>query len=333
MILVTGGTGFIGSYLLRNLVEKGHAVRAIRRPSSRIPFYIPAEILDKIEWVDGDILDVVSLLDAMEGADAVVHSAAIVSFHARDRRKMYQANVEGTANVVNVALEKNIRRLIHVSSVAAIGRTSDDSLVNEEKKWEDNENNTHYATSKRKSEMEVWRGFSEGLEGVIVNPSTVLGYGDWHQSSCAIFRNVYNEFPWYTNGINGFVGVEDVAEASVRLLFSDINDRRFILNADNWSFQQLFNAIADGFGKKRPHRLATPFLGELAWRLESFKNLFADGKPLLTRESARVAHSMTRFDASAITAALPGFSFTPLDAVVENACKKYMEAVSQPAHK
>jgi dihydroflavonol-4-reductase len=328
MILVTGGTGFIGSYILQNLVERGQAVRALRR-SARLPFYFSPAIAEKIDWVEGDIRDPVSLYDAMQGVDSVIHSAAVVSFHARDRQQMYHANIDGTCNVVNVALEKNIRRFVHVSSVAAVGRTTDGTIVNEEKKWEDGHQNTHYAISKRKAELEVWRGFAEGLEGVIVNPSTVLGFGDWHQSSTAIFKNVYKEFPWYTKGVNGFVGVEDVAEATVQLLLSEVNEKRFILNAANWTFQELFNCIAEGFNKKPPGKHATPFLGEIAWRLESFKHLFADGKPLLTRESARVAHSMTRFDASAITTALPGFNFTPLEEVIARSCKAYMIALKE----
>lgn len=326
MVLVTGGTGFIGAYIIRNLVEKGYSVRAIRR-SPRLPTFISPRIFDKVQWVDGDVLDISLLCDAMDDVESVIHSAAVVSFHTRDRQRMYHTNIEGTANVVNVALEKNISRFMHISSVAAVGRTAGEEVVTEEKKWEETKQNTHYAVTKRQAELEVWRGFAEGLKGAIVNPSTVIGYGDWHQSSCAIFKNVYKEFPWYTKGINGFVAVEDVAEATVRLLETDITGQRFILNADNWSFRQLFDAIAESFDKKKPHRLATPFLGEIAWRLESFKKLFADGKPLLTRESARVAHSLTRFDASAIMKALPGFKFTPLDQVIQSSCQKYMAAL------
>jgi dihydroflavonol-4-reductase len=326
MVLVTGGTGFIGAYIISNLVKKGYPVRAIRR-SNHIPAFIPKEVLEKVDWVKGDVLDISLLCDAMDNVEAVIHSAAVVSFHARDRHRMYETNIEGTANVVNVALEKKIGRFVHISSVAAVGRTAAGEVVTEEKKWEETRQNTHYAITKRQAELEVWRGFAEGLNGVIVNPSTVIGYGDWHQSSSAIFRNVYKEFPWYTKGINGFVGVEDVAEATVRLMETDFTEQRFILNADNWSFQQLFDTIADGFQKRKPHRLATPFLGEIAWRIEAFKKLFADGKPLLTRESSRVAHSVTRFDASAILKALPGFKFTPLNDVINDACKKYLESL------
>lgn len=327
-VLLTGGTGFLGAYILKNLIEKGFTVRATRR-SAALPFFIPSGILEKVEWVDADVLDVVSLEDALEGVWAVIHAAAIVSFDRKDRDKMYQVNVEGTANVVNCAVESGVKRLIHVSSVAALGRTSRKEMVTEEKKWEDNSSNTHYAISKHHAEMHVYRGFAEGLEGVVINPSTILGYGNWHQSSCAIFKNAYKGFNWYTKGVNGFVGVEDVAEATVQLLESDISQERYILNAENWPFQKLFNTIADNFGKPRPAREATKAMGELAWRMESMKAMLTGSKPLLTRETAKVAQSQTSFDNSALCAALPGFSFTPLETVIANSCEKYKAALGR----
>lgn len=325
-VFVTGGTGFVGSYIIKNLVEKRVTVRAIRR-SGKLPFYIPSEILNKVEWVEGDVLDIVSLSDAMQGADAVIHSAAIVSFSKKERQQMYLVNVEGTANVVNAAVENKIKRLLHISSVAALGRTTKTQTVTEQKKWEENKNNTHYAITKHHSELHVWRGFAEGLEGVVINPSTVLGYGDWHQSSCAIFKNAYNQFPWYTKGVNGFVGVEDVAEVAVQLLFSDITQKKFIVNADNWSFQQLFNTIADGFHKKHPHKEATKTMGEIAWRVEKLKEAITGKKALLTKETAKVAHSKTSFDNTSLLKALAGFQFTPLETVIKQACEKYMEGL------
>lgn len=323
-ILVTGGTGFLGSYIIKALVEKGYTVRAIRR-GNKLPGWISNEILDKVDWVEGDILDMVSLEEAMQGIDTIIHSAAIVSFAKKDRRNMYQVNVDGTANVVNMALEQQVKRLIHISSVAALGRTADGGQVDEEKKWEESKVNTHYAKSKYKGELEVWRGMAEGLDAVILNPSTILGYGDWHSSSCAIFKNVYEEFKWYSPGINGFVDVEDVAKAAVLLMESTITGQRYIINGDTWPFQQLMNTMADRFGKKRPSRATTPFLISIAWRLESIKSLFTGKKPLLTKESARVAQSKTYFANDKILKALPGFSFTPLEESIKKACKKYLD--------
>jgi nucleoside-diphosphate-sugar epimerase len=326
MIFITGGTGFIGAYIIKNLIEKGFPVRALRR-SCNTPFFIPQAVVNQVEWVEGEVLDIVSLNDAMQGADAVIHAAAIVSFGKKNRQQMYQVNIEGTANVVNAALENRVKRFVQVSSVAALGRTTHQTLVSEEKKWEENKNNSHYAVSKYKSELEIFRGFAEGLEGVIINPGTVLGFGDWHRSSCGIFKSIYKEFPWYTNGINGFTGVEDVAEAAVQLLFSDITNKRFVVNTANITFRHLFNMIAEGLGKPNPRYEASVLMGEVAWRMEAIKSFFTGQKPLLTKETARVAHAKTLFDSTALLKALPGFSYTPLETVIKNACKKYLEAL------
>ncbi len=328
MILVTGGTGFLGSYIIKELVEKNYPVRALRRPSSKLPFYIPADIFEKVEWINGDILDIVSLEEAMEGVDAVIHSAAIISFYKKDKSKMFQANIQGTANVVNSSLEKNVSRFVHISSVAALGRSKKAGRVTEEKKWQENKINTYYAVSKYRAEMEVWRAIGEGLNGVIVNPSTVLGYGDWTTSSCRLFKTIYDEFPWYTTGINGFVDIEDVARVVVLLLEATITEQRFIVNAENWTFQRLFNAIADGFDKKHPSRRATPFLSNVAWRMEKIKSFVSGRMPLLTRESARVAHNKAFFTNDKILTALPGFSFTPLQESISKACKKYLKTIN-----
>lgn len=310
-------------------MQKNYHVRALKRKTSRIPFFISPDIFSKIEWVDGDITDIVSLDEAIDADDLVIHAAAMVSFQKKDRKKMMSVNVDGTANVVNIALEKNIRRLVHVSSIAALGRTKHSDLVTEEKKWQPGKNNTTYAISKYKAEMELWRAMGEGLNAAIVNPSTILGYGDWNETSCRIFKSVYDGFPWYTNGINGFVDVEDTAKAIVLLMESDIKEERFIVNGDNCSFRELFDMMADGFDKPRASREATPFLSALAWRLEKIKTSFSGTAPLLTKESARIAQSSTYFANEKILNALPGFSFTPLQESVERACKKYLEAINK----
>jgi dihydroflavonol-4-reductase len=322
-VLVTGGTGFLGAYVIRELVEKGYAVRAIRRGGS-LPAFIPADILQHVQWITGDIRDVIGLEEAMEDVDGVIHAAAKVSFSGRDRHELFRVNVEGTANVVNAALAQNVPRFVHVSSVAALGRTGQGEQVTETKVWEDSKYNTNYAISKFRGEIEVWRGIGEGLPAVVVNPATILGYGHWDSSSCTLFRSAYKEFPWYTEGVNGFVDVSDTARAIVSLLETDITGERYILNGDNWTFRRLFETIAAGFGKKPPSREATPFIAGIAWRTARLKSLFSGQPGMLTRESARVALSSTYFDNAKILEQLPGFRFTPLEETIRGACKTYM---------
>lgn len=322
IILVTGGTGFLGAYIIRDLVNAGHTVRAIRR-NNAIPFFISPDTFKHVEWVSCDVRDVAGLSDAIEGVDTIIHSAAKVSFWEKERQEMMAVNIEGTSNLVNMALEKKVSRFVHVSSVASLDRKLNGAITNEEKKWEENKKNTNYAISKYHSEMEVWRGIAEGLNAVIVNPTTILGYGDWNSSSCALFKNGYTEFPWYANGSNGFVDVEDVSKAVLMLMKSDISAERFIINGDNWPFRKTFNTIADAFGKKRPHRQATPFLGGLAWRAEKIRSALTGKRGLITRETARMAQNNIYFDNSKLLRALPGFSFTPLDQTINKACNQY----------
>jgi dihydroflavonol-4-reductase len=323
-ILVTGGAGFLGTYIIQELVEKGYEIRAMRR-SHKTPFYMPPEIAGRLEWIQADILDIPALEEAMTGMDAVIHAAAKISFRAADRKEMFHTNIEGTANMVNMALELNIPRFLHISSVAALSRSKKGETITEEKKWVDGPLNTNYGISKYHAEMEVWRGIGEGLNATIVNPTTLLGYGDWNESSCAIFKNVFREFPWYSNGVNGFVDVKDVARAVAALLGDEAAGQRFILNGDNWSFRQLFNGIAAGFGKKPPTRNVTPFLSAIAWRVERIKTLFSGQPTLISRETARIALSDTRFDSSKIMQKLPGFRFTPLQQTLELTCKRYLQ--------
>lgn len=328
-ILVTGGTGFLGAYIIKGLVEKGYSVRAIRR-SSRLPAFIPADILGKAEWVEGDVLDVVALENAMEGIDTVIHSAAVVSFSKQEQKQMYKVNVEGTANVVNMALEKNMRRFVHISSVAALGRLAHGGNVDEEKKWEETSVNTHYAKSKFKAELEVWRGISEGLNAVILNPSTILGYGDWNSSSSAIFRRVFDEFRWYPPGVNGFVDVEDVAMATILLMESEVSEERFIISGENWPFRKLMDTIAEQFKTKKPVKPTTPFLLGIAWRAEKLRSLLTGKRPVITRESAKIVHARTYFENAKFLKAFPQFSFTPLEQTIRSACEKYLLANRQP---
>ncbi len=323
MILVTGGTGFIGAYLLRDLIQKKYEVAAIHRQNN-FPSFIDPAIIQQVKWIPGDVLDPLALEAAMENADTVIHAAAKVSFHKKDHATMLKVNRDGTANVVNAAIEKNVQRFVHISSVAAIGRTVDGSAVNEQKKWEANKTSTTYAISKYLAEMEVWRGIGEGLNAVIINPTTVLGYGDWNQSSAGIFKSAWNEMPWYTTGINGFVDVQDVSRATIQLMESQYSGERFIVNGDNIAFREIYNQIARGLGKKPPHRQAGKYMAALAWRLAYVQSLLTGNPPMLTRESSKVARSRTYFDNKKVLAALPGFAFTPLETTIKNACSQYL---------
>ncbi len=321
-ILVTGAAGLLGTSLIKRLLKENQPVRALYR--SRMP----EQLLDQsniIEWIKGDILDVYALQEAMEGCAEVYHCAGLVSFNPARAGDLIKINQEGTANVVNVALETGVQKLVHVSSVAAIGRKRNNQTVHEELKWDDRANPSVYGMSKYLAELEVWRGIAEGLNAVIVNPTIILGVGDWDHGSAATFKNAYREFPWYTEGISGFVDVEDVAELMSRLMKSEIQSERYIISAENWSFRTVFEEMANAFGKKAPSLMVSPALAALVWRWEKVKGYFSGSDPLLTKETAETAQQKVYFDNSKIKNAFPDFSFKPLKETIDLACKAYLK--------
>jgi len=315
MILVTGGTGLVGSHLITALLQQGKEVKAIYRTS--IPQF---EGSDQVKWIQADILDILSLEDAMENADQVYHCAAIVSFSPKNRESLNRTNIEGTANVVNAALTAGVKKLLFVSSVAALGRIRKDVLVNETMNWTKETSNSEYGKSKYLAEMEVWRGAAEGLQSVVVNPTIILGESDWNKGSTKIFQTIYNEFPWYTDGVSGFVDVKDVVRAMILLMESEIKSERFILNADNIPYKQLFDEIASCFGKKQPYKKVTPFIANLVWRYEGLKGMFTGVDLLLTKETASTAQAKVYFDNSKLLKQFPEFQYTRIQETVKRIC-------------
>ncbi len=317
MILITGATGLLGSHLAQALVKQGRQVSALYRSS--IPSY---EGADKIAWIQGDILDIIALEKALTGITQVYHCAATVSFNPKKTKLLYQTNVEGTANVVNACLNAGVQKLVHVSSVAALGRLNRDAAIDEDMQWTPKTNNSEYGRSKYLAEMEVWRGIGEGLPAVIVNPSIILGAGDWNNGSSQIFKTAYDEFKWYTDGITGFVDVEDVAAAMQLLMQNDVSGQRFILNAANISYRELFTAVAACFGKQPVRKKVTPALAGIIWRIEAVKYLFTGISPLLTRETAASAQAKVIFKNGKLLKAFPDFKYRPLNDTIFRICKQ-----------
>lgn len=301
MILITGSTGLVGAHLLMKLLENGQPVRALVRSMERIAetkriinFYHTdtEKLLSAVEWAIGDLNDISSLQEALEGIDKVYHAGGMVSFDASDRKQLLKVNGEGTANLVNICLEKKIRKLLHVSSIAVLGRAENENkLVDEETWWVESDKNSVYAISKHAAEREVWRGIAEGLDAVIVNPSVIIGPGDWSKGSPALFSKMWSGLRFYTKGMNGYIDVRDVADAMIFLMEKEIKNERFILNSENLDYKTLFTFIAKALGKKAPDIHAGKFLSALAWRTEVLRSAITRKKPLITKEAARTANS------------------------------------------
>ena len=324
MVLVTGGAGLLGKELIAQLLAEGKPVRAIYNKTPLPEFHSAA-----IEQMQCNILDVVGLEEAMKGIEQVYHCAAIVTFNPKRKMEMFKINIEGTANVVNAALDAGVKKMVYVSSVAALGRIREDVLINETMNWTEETSNSNYGQSKYLAELEVWRGIGEGLDAVMVNPVLILGAGDWNGSSSQIFKNVYNEFPWYTDGTTGFVDVRDVVKVMMQLMNSDITAQRFIVSAENRSFEDVFNLIAKAFGKKPPYKKVTPLIAKIVWRLEAVKSKFTKQDPLVTKETARTAMAKVNFDNSKLTKYLPGFKYRKIEDTIQDTCASFSQKLNK----
>ncbi len=297
MNLVTGATGLLGAHVMLELLKRGEKVRGLRRKESQLIFVKEifdlypetGHLFDEIEWCEGDVLEIDSLFDAISDCTNVYHCAAVVSYHADDRDAMYLVNVEGTANVVNVSLEKKINRLCFVSSIAALGKSKPNDVLNENAEWIDSAYNTHYGITKNLSEMEVWRGIQEGLDAIVVNPGFIIGPGNFDRSSATVFRKIDEGLSYFPPGGTGFVGVQDCASMMVDLMKKSAGGERFILVAENLTMQEVFTDIASGLSKPLPTKEATPTIMNIARYAEWVKEKLTGRKALVTKESVKNA--------------------------------------------
>jgi len=317
MILVTGATGFLGAVLARQLAAQNIPVKCIKRDASVIPEILrPYTTL--IEWHEADILDTATLGEAFEGITQVYHCAAWVSFKQADKEPMIHTNVNGTANLVNLCLEHEAR-LVHVSSIAAIGQAKTGQLITEKNYLEETSANNIYAISKLESEMEVWRGIAEGLDAVIVNPSLIIGPTAGTEGSGKLFETVRRGLKYYTRGSCGLVDVEDVARCMILLMNSDISAERYIVNAENWTYKALADAIASCFYQKKPTTEAKPWMLELAWRSALVLATLTGKDSALDKISARAASVEQNYDNSKIIKET-GFVFKPVKETIAEVC-------------
>jgi dihydroflavonol-4-reductase len=286
MILLTGATGIVGHFIAHKLLADGHHLRALKRSTSntnRLGNH------PNLEWVEGDVEDIPSLQLAFQGIEYVVHCAAVVSFHQEDKEKMMAVNVQGTANMVNIALENKIKKFIHISSVAALGRKEGQSVIDETTKWEESKNNTNYAESKYLGELEVWRGQEEGLKTIILNPSIVIGPGDWHSSSMQIFKYVNQGRVFYPGGEMNYVDVRDVANIACKMLLNEKSGERYILNAGKALYKVVFSLIGKYLNKPEPRYRVSYALLTFAYVFDMLRSFLTRQKSIITKESLRLS--------------------------------------------
>ncbi|MBX2961908.1 MAG: NAD-dependent epimerase/dehydratase family protein [Cyclobacteriaceae bacterium] len=310
MIAVTGATGLLGSFIIRKLIETDTPFFALKRSNSDTSLL--RDIESKITWREADILDLESLHEALAEATGVIHTAAMVSFNPREEEKLLLVNVEGTKNIVNACLTSGIKRLLHVSSVAALGRQKDQTLVDETNAWIDSPANTAYASSKYKAELEVFRGHEEGLSTVIINPSLILGQGDWEKSSTKLFKYAWKERPFYADGTLNYVDVRDVAEIIYQLYHSTREGERFITNAGSTTIKDFFLQLCKHMNKKPPGVKLSKGILQVVAKLELWRSYVTGSSPLITKETARLADTSFTYDNQKVKKAL-NFQFKTFD--------------------
>jgi len=321
VVLVTGGTGFLGAVLIDQLLNQKETVRATHRVGSHIP-----EILQNrtgLEWIVADMLDYFALEKAFDQITEVYHCAAQVSYHPAHRHSMWNTNVEGTAHVVNLSL-KHAARLVHVSSIASLGEGKPGRDTDEEDLWEQGSSPSAYALAKYHSEMEVWRGFSEGLNGVIVNPSLIIGASAGHRGSGAVFHLLHKGLRFYPGGSVGLVDVEDVAYAMIQLMSrSDISEERFIVSNVNMTHKDLLGQCSQYLGRPAPGMQARAWMLALAWRASAMVAWLSGKKSALTKESARASTKKLRFSNQKLVDCI-GMEFKPIEQTLKEICTEVL---------
>ena len=335
MIFVTGGTGMLGSYLMLELLKQGRKIRASKRTNST--FDITMKVFDsfssegktlfsQIEWVDVDLFNQNNIEEHLSNISEIYHCAAQINSSPKNKAQQVYNNQRTTENLVNAALKQDIKKFCHVSSIAALGNSFDGKLISEKTIWKEQKNNSTYSTSKYYSEMEVWRGIAEGLNAVIINPSVILGVGDWDKGSANLFKKVNDGLKFYSNGSSGFVDAKDVIDIMILLIANPESfGKSFIVSAENLNFKSLFDKIANGLSKASPKIYATPFLTQIAWRLDWMKSQISGKDPLITKESARTAHKVLQYDNCKLLGFIP-FGYKSIDTTIQDIAIIYKES-------
>ncbi len=326
-IVVTGGTGFLGSHVIRGLFEKGYYnIHGLRRENSKTDLL--GSLADRVTWVEGDVLEVESVTQLLKGAHIVIHSAAKVSYNPKDKQELMKVNAAGTANLVNICLDQKVDKLIFVSSVAALGRPSNYKIIDENTEWEESKYNTQYGFSKYLAELEVWRGMAEGLNVMIFNPSMILGPSYWGDSSTKLFTHVFNKKGFYPLGANGFIDVRDAVTLILKMMESSIVNERIIGVAGHLTYASLFKMIAEKSDIKPPGMaIAKPIARILAF-FNMVLGTVKGSDPTVTEETVKISYGKFEYN-NEKSVNLLEHKYVPLERTVSDTVDIYKESKSK----
>ncbi|NQX86772.1 MAG: NAD-dependent epimerase/dehydratase family protein [Flavobacteriaceae bacterium] len=332
MILVTGGTGLVGSHLLYHLVQKTKAIRAIYRDHSKIKtvktvfsYYCEdaTDLFNRIEWVACDITNITQLDSAFTGVTHVYHCAAMVSFNPKDYHQLRNTNIEGTANIVNYCISNKVKKLCYVSSIATLGKTNNHTAINENTEWNKDEPHHVYAISKYGADMEVWRATQEGVDVVIIHPGIIIGPGYWNSSSGYIFKKIYNGFSYYTTGKTGYIDVNDLCNVMIKLMVSVSKNEAFIVVNTHLSFKDFSQKIASHLNVKAPNKNVSNKMLNIAWRLDWLASFILRRKRTITKTLAKNLNNDSIYDTSKLLNTIP-VKFKPIDVSIAETCQLFL---------
>lgn len=326
MILVTGGTGLVGSHLLLDLVRTGEKVRAIHRKNSNLSAvrnvfsYEHSEeeaeyLFNKIEWLEADITDIPALDIAFHQVTRVYHCAAVVSFDPSAYLRLRKNNIEGTANVVNFCIKNKVEKLCYVSSIATFDKKLGETIISESSRWNKEIDHSMYAITKYGAEMEVWRASQEGVPVVIVNPGVIIGPGFWDSGSGVIFKKIHQGLKFHFPKVTGFVGVKDVVQVMVQLMRSPVQNQQYILVSENLSFRKIFDLTAETLNKPCPDKELKPWMVTIGWVSQKILSIFGQKERRLTRQSRKNLYEQSFYTSEKIRKELH-FRFEHIDKVI-----------------
>jgi nucleoside-diphosphate-sugar epimerase len=335
MVFVTGGTGLVGARLIVDLIERGEEVMALIRPGTTTPkfeqmggFYTHQiqQISKKVQWVEGDLLDMEGLLSIMPQKAKVYHCAALVSFNPSDEKTLIETNMVGTANLVNTCLEKNVVKLCHVSSIGALGGKIIGQPIDENTPWSAS-GKSAYSISKYYSELEIWRGMAEGLPAVIVNPAVILGPGLWNHGSAQFFKRAYKGQLFYTLGSTSYVDVRDVTRAMILLMESPIESERFVLASQTLNYKELFVQMAEALNSKSPKYYASKQVTWATWQILWLWEKISGKASSFTKNNHRSAHVKDNYSGKKIMEFFD-FEYKPVAETIQFVAEKFKKDIN-----
>ena len=298
MYFITGATGLVGSTILKSLAIQGKKIKILHRPESNL------SIIDDIDGdiisIEGSLDDIPLLIEELKGVHTIIHAAALVSFDKKDKQEIYNTNIQGTKNLVDAALISKVNKIIHISSVAAVSRKKESKIISENTQWVESPLNSIYGKSKYLAELEVWRGFEEGLNGFILNPSIILGKGDWNKSSSKLIKFIHKHKNHYPKASMNFVDLRDVRDVMLKLMSKQINGERFILNGGQCSYKELFEETSTLLNITNIRKPISINKLKIIQKLASLKAILTNSPSLLTKETLTSLQNPIQYDTTKI---------------------------------